>query len=179
MTTSRKRTWFSSWQTHWRTSLTAKCTSGQSFGCWYSGVGCKFRFVKGIWPCPLASTLEKYAWTRHLRTHDLDDFEIIRRAIWRGHRIDRVEAENSTLQAACGKDVFWVLVSFVPCYSLPCGNGEWKLATLVLICRWYAASHWSTICRRHPAFARSAMKWGNVEQLGGRVVGGGSSVECW
>ena len=28
--------------------LTRKCISGQSFGCWYSGVGCKFRFVQGI-----------------------------------------------------------------------------------------------------------------------------------
>ena len=45
---------------------------------------------------------------------------------------------------------------------------------------WYAASHLSTICRRHPALRTlSHGSRETVGQLGGRVVGGGSSVECW
>ena len=42
-----------------------------------------------FWPCPLASTLDKLVWTRHLRTLGLDDFEIKLWAIWRGRPIDR------------------------------------------------------------------------------------------
>ena len=41
--------------------LDHKCFPGSNLTCWYSNVGCKVGFVKGISLCPLASTLEKFA----------------------------------------------------------------------------------------------------------------------
>lgn len=110
--------------------------------CWYSTMVCKPKFRKSIWSCSLASTFEKFVWTRH-------DFEVIRRVIWDNldrssdwFRLSFRSKKNIyTSIAPCDKDVFWALVSSAPCYSLPCGSGHWKFWFV----GWDAASHWHTL----------------------------------
>ena len=138
----------------------------------------KFRFVQGIWPCPSASTLERFAWTRHLRTHDLDDFEFIRCAIWRGHRIDRSKQKIQHYRRRAARMCFEpssLLCRVTICHA-EMENESWR--PWFWFVGWHAASHWSTICRRHPAFRTfSHGSKETVGQLGGWVVGGRSSVE--
>ena len=108
---------FGSWETHWRTPLDRKCflwqnltvSIGQHFG-----KACMNKAFQNTW----------FGWFRNYMTGNLERSS--------DHQ---VEAENSTSLAACDEGAFWALASFVPCYSLPCGNGGWKLGTLALICR--------------------------------------------
>ena len=87
-----------------------------------------------FWPCPLASSLDKLAWTRHLRTHGLDDFEIKRWAIWRGHPIDRSKQKIQQYRRRATRMCFEPL-SLLCRVHFAMRIKDWKLATLVLICR--------------------------------------------
>ena len=132
----------SSWETHWATPLDRKCFLRQNLG-W---------FVKGIWPRPLASTLEKFAWTRHLRTHGLDDFEVIWRAIWRGHRIVRSKQKIQHHWRRATRMCFELsplLRRVTVCYAEMQTESWWPWLWFV---GWDAASHRFTICRWHLTF---------------------------
>ena len=133
-----------------------------------------------FWPCPLASTLDKLVWTRHLRTLGLDDFEIKLWAIWRGRPIDRSKHKIQHYRRRAARICFEP--SSLLCRVTIC-HAYWRLKVgdffWFWFVGWHSASHWCTICKWHPAFwTVSHGSTETVGQLGGRVVGSGSSVEC-
>ena len=152
----------SSLETHWGAPVDRKCFLGENLGCWYSSVGCKLRFVKGIWPRPLASTLEKSAWTRHLRTHGLDDFEIIWRAIWRGHWIVRskqiIQHHRRRATRMC-YEPSPLLRRVTVCFAEMEIESWWPCLWFV---GWDAASHRFTICRWHLTFCTVGFGSGKI-----------------
>ena len=172
----------SSWQTHRGTSFDHNVFLDKTLGRWYSGVGCKFRFLKGICPLPLASTWEKFAWTSHLKHTWFGWFRNYRIGNLERSSDREVEANNSTLQAACDRMCFET--SSLLCRVTVC-HAEMEIESWrpwFWFVGWHAAS--PLIDLRFPndilLFARSAMEVGKVlDSLVAKLSEVRLSVQCW